>query len=157
LLLFDSPRSAENALNRLQSLVTVPHFSDDRAGPGNAYQAALSLADQFAVTGDSVSMVSEMLATGRPVHILPLPQWPAPKWSSDLPGAALLAREGYLSPTRSVHDFMTGLLKAGYVGNLRQGTSPRATLNASEAQEEVVIRIRRLLSQRIKTGGVSQD
>jgi uncharacterized protein len=43
----------------------------DGAGD-NPYFAFLAIADTFLVTGDSVSMVSEAAATGKPVHILEL-------------------------------------------------------------------------------------
>jgi uncharacterized protein len=43
----------------------------DEAGE-NPYFGLLALADRLLVTGDSVSMVSECLATGRPVHVLRL-------------------------------------------------------------------------------------
>ena len=36
----------------------------------NPYFAFLALADAFLVTADSVSMISEAAATGKPVHIL---------------------------------------------------------------------------------------
>ena len=39
----------------------------------NPYYAYLAVADAVLVTADSVSMVSEAAATGKPVHILPLP------------------------------------------------------------------------------------
>jgi mitochondrial fission protein ELM1 len=38
----------------------------------NPYAGILALADRLVVTGESVSMVSEALATGHPVHVLPL-------------------------------------------------------------------------------------
>jgi mitochondrial fission protein ELM1 len=38
----------------------------------NPYFAYLALADAFMVTADSVSMISEAAATGKPVHILGL-------------------------------------------------------------------------------------
>jgi len=38
----------------------------------NPYLGILGLAERLVVTGDSISMVSEALATGRPVHVLPL-------------------------------------------------------------------------------------
>ena len=43
----------------------------DGAGD-NPYLGILALADRMIVTGESISMVSEALATGRPVHVLPL-------------------------------------------------------------------------------------
>lgn len=54
--------------DRLQGLpATVWDMTGD-----NPYFAYLALADAFLVTADSVSMISEAAATGRPVHILPL-------------------------------------------------------------------------------------
>ncbi len=56
----------------------VHHFGSDPGfslwdGSGeNPYSGILAVADRFVVTGESISMVSEALATGRPVHILPL-------------------------------------------------------------------------------------
>src|SRR5215472_17477034 len=54
--------------NRLQSL---PAAIWDGCGE-NPYFAYLALADAFVVTADSVSMISEAAATGKPVHILAL-------------------------------------------------------------------------------------
>lgn len=42
-------------------------------GGENPYFAYLAFADAFLVTADSVSMISEAAATGKPVHILDLP------------------------------------------------------------------------------------
>ena len=39
----------------------------------NPYLAFLGLADAFVITADSVAMTSEAAATGKPIHILPLP------------------------------------------------------------------------------------
>jgi mitochondrial fission protein ELM1 len=49
----------------------LPAVMWDGAGE-NPYFGYLGLADHVVVTGDSVSMVSEALATGRPVHVLDL-------------------------------------------------------------------------------------
>jgi len=54
--------------DRLQSL---PAAIWDGCGE-NPYFAYLALADAFVVTADSVSMISEAAATGKPVHILAL-------------------------------------------------------------------------------------
>jgi mitochondrial fission protein ELM1 len=54
--------------NRLDGL---PAVIWDGAGE-NPYFAFLALADAFLVTADSVSMISEAAATGKPVHILGL-------------------------------------------------------------------------------------
>jgi uncharacterized protein len=48
--------------------------ADIWAGEGdNPYFGLLALADAIVATGDSVNMVSEALATGRPVHVYDLP------------------------------------------------------------------------------------
>ena len=52
-------------------LSSLPSAIWDGAGD-NPYFAYLAIADAFLVTADSVSMVSEAAATGKPVHILDL-------------------------------------------------------------------------------------
>ncbi|HMD63819.1 MAG TPA: mitochondrial fission ELM1 family protein [Stellaceae bacterium] len=52
-------------------LVNLPAAIWDGRGE-NPYFAYLALADAFMVTADSVSMISEAAATGKPVHILDL-------------------------------------------------------------------------------------
>lgn len=53
------------------NLVGLPATIWDGSG-ANPYFAFLALADAFLVTADSVSMISEAAATGKPVHILDL-------------------------------------------------------------------------------------
>jgi mitochondrial fission protein ELM1 len=53
------------------SLKGLPAVVWDGCGD-NPYFAFLALADAFLVTADSVSMISEAAATGKPVHILDL-------------------------------------------------------------------------------------
>jgi len=54
-----------------ERLAGLPAAIWDMTGD-NPYYAYLAIADAFLVTGDSVSMVSEAAATGRPVHIFDL-------------------------------------------------------------------------------------
>lgn len=52
---------------------SCPHFLHGYGtGPDNPYAAILALADAFIVTGDSIAMLSEAAATGRPVAIFDL-------------------------------------------------------------------------------------
>jgi hypothetical protein len=44
-----------------------------RGGQSNPYPAILSLADHFIVTGDSISMLTEVVRQGKPLAIYPLP------------------------------------------------------------------------------------
>ncbi|MBX6366778.1 MAG: mitochondrial fission ELM1 family protein [Rhodospirillales bacterium] len=55
-----------------ERLSGLPAFIWDGNGD-NPYFGFLALADAIVVTGDSVSMVSEAAATGKPVHVLHLP------------------------------------------------------------------------------------
>ncbi|MBV9554989.1 MAG: mitochondrial fission ELM1 family protein [Alphaproteobacteria bacterium] len=55
-----------------QRLKGVPAAIWDMTGE-NPYYAYLASADAFLVTADSVSMVSEAAATGKPVHVIDLP------------------------------------------------------------------------------------
>jgi mitochondrial fission protein ELM1 len=67
-----SRRTGEPALSALRMrLAGVPHYLWDGTG-ANPYFGLLAHADAFAVTGDSVNMVSEAAATGKPVHVIEL-------------------------------------------------------------------------------------
>ncbi|HTZ77153.1 MAG TPA: mitochondrial fission ELM1 family protein [Stellaceae bacterium] len=67
-----SRRTGEAALRALrQQLADVPHYFWDGTGE-NPYFGLLAHADALLVTGDSVNMVSEAAATGKPVHVIGL-------------------------------------------------------------------------------------
>jgi len=71
-LVTPSRRTGAEGLKLVQDrLAGLPAAIWDGAGD-NPYFAYLSLADAFLVTADSVSMISEAAATGKPVHILEL-------------------------------------------------------------------------------------
>ncbi|HTV45078.1 MAG TPA: mitochondrial fission ELM1 family protein [Stellaceae bacterium] len=71
-LVTPSRRTGAEGVKRLQrGLAGLPAMIWDGCGE-NPYFAYLALADAFLVTADSVSMISEAAATGKPVHILPL-------------------------------------------------------------------------------------
>ena len=71
-LVTPSRRTGRDGLKLLQErLAGLPAAIWDGAGE-NPYFAYLSLADAFIVTADSVSMISEAAATGKPIHILEL-------------------------------------------------------------------------------------
>jgi uncharacterized protein len=57
-----------------KALADLPGEVWDGAGTvGNPYYAYLAAADAILVTADSVSMISEAAATGKPVHVIELP------------------------------------------------------------------------------------
>ncbi len=69
-----SARTRTDVADVLESALTVPasvhrYRSNDSDNP---YFGILALADAFVVTSDSVAMLSEAAATGRPVHIFDL-------------------------------------------------------------------------------------
>ncbi|MGH7045028.1 MAG: mitochondrial fission ELM1 family protein [Stellaceae bacterium] len=71
-LVTPSRRTGARGLALLQrGLAGLPAAIWDGSGE-NPYFAYLALADAFLVTADSVSMISEAAATGKPVHILDL-------------------------------------------------------------------------------------
>lgn len=73
LLVTPSRRTGEANLKILQdALKDVPAFVWDGVG-ANPYYGMLGLADEIVVTCDSVNMVSEAMATHRPVHVFDLP------------------------------------------------------------------------------------
>lgn len=71
LLITTSSRTSAAAVAALEAKVDAPHFfypwrPDDENNP---YLGMLACADQLVVTGDSIAMLSEACATGRPVKI----------------------------------------------------------------------------------------
>ena len=72
-VLTPSRRTGAAGIARLRErLAGLPATIWDMTGD-NPYYAYLAVADAFLVTADSVSMVSEAAATGKPVHIVDLP------------------------------------------------------------------------------------
>lgn len=71
LLLTTSPRTPDDFSRRLEEAIDVPSFryrwTKDAAE--NPYWALLALADRIVVTEESVSMITEALATGKPTYL----------------------------------------------------------------------------------------
>jgi mitochondrial fission protein ELM1 len=81
LLITPSRRTPESCMALLRILLhDIPAFIWDGQGD-NPYYGMLALADNFVVTCDSVNMVSEACATGKPVHVVKLPGY-SPKFSA---------------------------------------------------------------------------
>lgn len=75
LLLSGSPRTPTAAFRVLAEALSVPSCKWDfrQTDRENPYLDYLTAADEIVVTGDSVSMLADALATGRPVRVYPLP------------------------------------------------------------------------------------
>ncbi len=89
LLVSTSARTPSGAIDTLAALLRPPlHLYRWRAGDeDNPYLAFLALAREIVVTSDSVAMLSEACATGKPVHLFDMDQPPR-----DFRPAALLYR-----------------------------------------------------------------
>lgn len=73
-LISTSPRTPALTVPTLCAQLTVPSyvFRWTRQQSENPFYGMLALADQLIVTGDSMSMLTEACATGKPVHIFDL-------------------------------------------------------------------------------------
>jgi mitochondrial fission protein ELM1 len=74
LLVSTSSRTGSAAQDALQCAITVPSYFYRWPGRGldNPYEGILAWADRLIVTGDSIAMLSEACATGKPVAIFDL-------------------------------------------------------------------------------------
>ena len=74
LMITTSARTPAHAAAAITAELDVPHVLHEwQRGPAeNPYLAYLALADQFIVTGESMSMLTEACATRKPVHIYDL-------------------------------------------------------------------------------------
>jgi mitochondrial fission protein ELM1 len=74
LLVSTSSRTSEEAIDALQCGIDGPNFFYrwQPNDPANPYFGMLAFADRLVVTGDSIAMLSEACATGRPVQIFDL-------------------------------------------------------------------------------------
>jgi mitochondrial fission protein ELM1 len=80
LLVTDSPRTPGDAGDALAQQLRAPHSYHRWGDPGpNPYLGLLALADAFVVTGESMSMLGEAAAMGRPLFIFDLGD-PGARW-----------------------------------------------------------------------------
>jgi mitochondrial fission protein ELM1 len=82
LLLTDSPRTPDASFAAVMAEISVENFCYRwREGGGeNPYLGYLALAQQLVVTGESMSMLAEATATGKPLHIFDMGDGVAPWW-----------------------------------------------------------------------------
>ena len=75
LLVTTSPRTSPEVAEAIGAGMPANGFFHRwvRGGQSNPYPAILSLADYFIVTGDSISMLTEVVRQGKPLAIYPLP------------------------------------------------------------------------------------
>ncbi len=78
LLVTTSARTPKDAIDGFEAAITAPAhvYRWTRQAKENPYFAYLALADELIVTSDSMSMLTEAAATGKPVHIFDLGRGP---------------------------------------------------------------------------------
>jgi mitochondrial fission protein ELM1 len=138
-----TPPTAVTALRDTLAGAPARTFLFTPAGPdGNPYDAVLSTARRFFVTGDSVAMLSDAIATGKPVGLVP------PR--ADALGRARLAASrawigsGGTGWERDIEAFWSEAEAGGLLGSLEQPTNVGAPDVGSLAAE----RVRALLAER---------
>lgn len=81
LLVSGSPRTPDGAIDALRAQLAAPHYVYRWGDSGdNPYQGLLALADAFLVTGESMSMLGEAAARGRPLFIFDPGDGATPWW-----------------------------------------------------------------------------
>jgi hypothetical protein len=133
LLITASRRTGDDNVGRLKrALAGTPSFLWDGEGD-NPYFGLLGLADHLVVTNDSVSMVSEAVATGKPVYVFALP-----------------GKAGRSRKSRKFARFHTDMAEAGWtrafdgsVAAYDRPEVPRETAQAAEAVRAVLERVQR--------------
>ena len=78
LLITTSARTGEAAADALSSALSVPHLLHRwrEGAEDNPFHGFLGLADEIVVTADSVSMLAEAAATGKPLHLFDIEEGP---------------------------------------------------------------------------------
>lgn len=120
LLLIASPRSVTGVIARIVAEISAPHVAyrafDPRRIP---YAAALAECDHFVATSDSISMISELISTGKSVDVFELPDRKLKlKWRARAGLSAWLSRNGALQPPRDVSGMVRAMIRNGYVNVL---------------------------------------
>jgi mitochondrial fission protein ELM1 len=126
-----SPRSSREVI-----AATGPHLDNPPR-----YPVLLADADEIYVTADSVSMISDAVATGKPVGIIPPHKTAA--------GRLLYAFAGITGrsvPVRDIQRFINSMLDQGWAGTVEQ---PRAPAPHANPLETAVCAIRKLLGREV--------
>jgi hypothetical protein len=127
LLIVSSPRTGADAERVINEQITVPSLSyywKQPKGP-NPYMAFLALSDHIVVTEDSVSMIAEACATGKPIEVFALPRIARPfrrlKLSDIFPRLFGFGKKAQLF----------NLLQKGRIRMFQVDTAPTAIIEAS--------------------------
>jgi hypothetical protein len=122
-----SPRSSREVI-----AATAPQLDNPPR-----YPVLLADADEIYVTGDSVSMISDAVATGKPVGIIPPDKTATGRLLYAFAGAA-----GRSVPVRDIQRFINSVLDQGLAGTV---DLPRAASSRPDALQIAVSAVRKLL------------
>lgn len=155
LLVTTSARTSAAAVEALHSAISRPayvyHWRPEAAA--NPYLGILALAEELLVTSDSVSMASEAVATGKPVHLFDLDARAAGR-REDFRLGALGYRwlMGHSHPrlTRDLGLFHRGIMAAGPCAWL--GEPPPRGRGAPPDMARAVARVRALFTSAASPG-----
>ena len=143
LLVTTSARTPRDACRELSQCITAPvHFYQWRPDDDNPYYAYLALADAIIVTAESISMLSEACATGKPVYLFDIGDRYA--LGNDFRLSALLyswmMRWGPKRLTRDISLIHRQVVEAGYavwLGDTFPGYEPPPLNDLRRAVESV--------------------
>jgi len=148
LLVTTSARTPARAAAALRASLSVPadFFVWSPQARDNPYTAYLALAEAIVVTADSVAMLSEACATGKPVYLFDPNRQPEAR-DLRLGGIAyrLLMRIGPQRLTRDVGQVHARVLAAGHAAWLGESAAD-GTAGPPDDMARAVARVRRLLA-----------
>jgi len=155
LLVTTSSRTSEEATAALEASVTGPHYFYRFRGndPDNPYMGILAWADRLIVTADSIAMLSEACATGKPVKMFDLGGMRGPRDESSrdfrLGGAlyAFMLRRLWKPLSRDITLVHDKLREAGCAAWMDE-VPVTARVPASTDLERAVAAVRQLLGER---------
>jgi len=157
LLVTTSPRTDPERVRTLRAGISVPchfHGLDPARGGDNPYLGYLALADDFIVTGDSASMLSEACASGRQVLIFDLPERPdarlrLARWLGAAAPTKLFERLvelGLVSSTRDMTRFHRNLIERGLAARLGDPAPAGRQSDSTDDLTRAVERVRELMA-----------
>ena len=168
LLVTTSARTSPTAAQALFDGLTAPfHGHRWQAGEaGNPFHAYLALADEFIVTADSISMIAEACATGKPTFLfdieegprsmraeeatarrgsrLPPPYWKGADFTSTLWRLGLGLGPDWW--TRDIRIVLRALVESGHVAWLGEAAAQRGTIDPEQDMGRAIARINILMN-----------
>lgn len=146
-----SPRTSNSLVSAARTALGVDSVVD---GPFPRYAALLEAADEIHVTGDSVSMLSDAVASGKPVGLIPLEPTTAARlvaFAGDVRGRPFRMRD--------LNKFWDDLRARGLVGTVedpRHGTLDASPVETAVAAVRAVLDSQAVLSVKPRTAGSAQ-